>query len=67
MPQLNGWEFLDEFAKMDEHIHQQFTIFILSSSIDSCDREKASANKFVKDYLVKPLSMDLLKKKVVGA
>ena len=61
MPELSGWEFLDEFAKMDKHIHQQFTIFILSSSIDYQDVEKAKANVFVKDFLSKPLSPSVVK------
>ena len=56
MPEIDGWDFLDEFAKMNDHIHDQFIIYLLSSSIDPSDKQRAASNKFVKDFLSKPLS-----------
>lgn len=64
MPILTGWDFLDEFAKMGKHIHQQFIIYIVSSSIDFSDIEKANANIFVKEYVTKPLSLSIIKEMV---
>lgn len=60
MPVINGWEFLEAFEKMDEKIHQQITIYILSSSIDQGDIEKADKNPFVKGYFPKPLSIETM-------
>ena len=57
MPVMNGWEFLDVFETFDEKIQQQITIYILSSSIDYGDMEKADQNPYVKGYYQKPLSL----------
>lgn len=56
MPEIDGWSFLEEFAKMDKHIQQQFTIYMVSTSIDINDKEKANNNPFIKDFMEKPLS-----------
>ena len=60
MPEINGWEFLEKFAAMSEYIHSQFTIYIVSSSVDSIDQKKAGENKFVKKFLSKPLNKEAL-------
>ncbi|HYV94395.1 MAG TPA: response regulator [Chitinophagales bacterium] len=60
MPEINGWDFLNEFAKMDEHIQMQFTICIVTSSVDPSDIEKAKANVFVRRYLEKPLKPEIV-------
>lgn len=60
MPEINGWEFLKEFAQMQEHVHKQFTIYIVSTSIDLTDHEKAAAHPFVTDYLEKPINKEML-------
>lgn len=60
MPEINGWEFLEEFAKMDERIRKQFSIYIVSTSIDYGDRNKANSNPLVTNYLEKPLSKAIL-------
>lgn len=62
MPSMNVWDFLDAFSHMDSYIQIQFKIYIVSSSIDPRDREKAGMNKFVTDYLPKPLSIDNIKR-----
>ncbi len=60
MPEINGWEFLEEFAKLDKSIHQQFSIYIVSTSINYLDRDKANSNPFVVNYLEKPISKAIL-------
>ncbi len=62
MPEMDGWDFLDEFKKMKSHIQNQFKIYILSSSINPIDIEKAKINIFVEDFLSKPLSEMVLQK-----
>lgn len=57
MPSPNGWEFLDAYKNLNETIKDQIRIYMLSSSIDAFDKEKALANSYVKDYLTKPLLM----------
>ncbi len=56
MPIWTGWDFLDNFEKLDDEIKRQIKIYILSSSIDANDKQRASGNKNVVDYIEKPLS-----------
>ena len=56
MPTWSGWDFLDNFEKLDEKIKRQIKIYILSSSIDANDKHRARENKNVVDYIEKPLS-----------
>ena len=61
MPVMNGWEFMEEFAKIRNMLKKKIEIYILSSSTDSHDIKKAKSNPEIKDYIVKPLTPDLLK------
>lgn len=60
MPTMSGWEFLDKFESLDKKIKNQFRIYIMSSSIDPSDRQKAGKNKNVEDYIEKPLSEEIV-------
>lgn len=51
MPGMNGWDFLDHFHPKNNDAQ----IYILSSSVDQRDINKASQYQLVKDYLSKPL------------
>lgn len=60
MPVLSGWEVLDIFKDFSPEIRQQFEIYIMSSSIDRRDKEKAEDSPFVKSFLSKPLNIKTL-------
>ena len=60
MPTMTAWEFLEEYEKLDEIIKSRLKIYILSSSLDPRDIERASANKNVFDYIVKPLTSEIV-------
>lgn len=62
MPAMSGWEFLDIFDNSDEKIKDQINVHILSSSVDSRDKDKAASNKYVKSYLVKPVTAETILK-----
>jgi CheY-like chemotaxis protein len=66
MPTMTGWEFLDEFKELPETIRKKFIIYVLSSSVDSKDLEKASENELVKNYIQKPLRKESLKTLLSG-
>ena len=61
MPEINGWEFMDLFKDFDKSIHDQFTIYILSSSVDYKDKDLADKNPLVSGYIQKPLTREKLK------
>jgi CheY-like chemotaxis protein len=52
MPILDGWEVLEELAKKER---KRMAIFVVTSSIDPSDREKADKNPLVYDLIEKPL------------
>ena len=60
MPGMNGWEFLKEFVKFGSKITDDIAIFMLSTSNDEREIEKAKNHTFVLDFLNKPLSSNLL-------
>jgi CheY-like chemotaxis protein len=55
MPSMNGWDFLDAFGQFNDTIRRQFTIYILSSSMQQSDEDKALAHPLVSGYIRKPL------------
>lgn len=62
MPTLTGWEFLDKFESFAEPIKNQFDIYILSSSINPADIQRAKRNPLVKDFIEKPITNVFLKR-----
>ena len=62
MPTMSGWEVLEELQKMDPIQLKRFQVFMLSSSKDKRDVDKAAANPLVQDYFVKPLTKEMLGK-----
>jgi CheY-like chemotaxis protein len=60
MPVMNGWEFLDKFCLFPTPLQEQITIFILSSSIDPEDTEKAEKHPLVNGYYSKPLGKETI-------
>ena len=61
MPVMNGWEFLERFDQLEEDTKKRIKIYILSSSIDKRDIEKAKADKNVVHYLIKPLTKETIR------
>jgi CheY-like chemotaxis protein len=59
MPIMDGWQFLDEFVKIESH--KLLTIYIVSSSIDPVDINRAKHYKTISNYIIKPISTDTLK------
>lgn len=58
MPILDGWGFLDEIKSELLKDYQSISLYILSSSTDKGDIEKAKQYSKVKKFYHKPLSMD---------
>ena len=56
MPQINGWEFLDELQKLNIAKN----IFILTSSADLQDLERSRQYDNIKGYYIKPISKEQL-------
>lgn len=61
MPSMSGWEFLEHFENLNESVKDRFKIYLLSSSVDERDKERAYRQKHVVDYITKPLDIQKLK------
>lgn len=59
MPIMDGWQFLEEFIKIESH--KLITIYIVSSSIDPMDVERAKEYESISNYIVKPITIQTLK------
>lgn len=60
MPVLNGWEFLDEFIELLPQIPTTIPVYMLSSTIDQADFDKAETYSVVKGFYSKPLTRENL-------
>ena len=55
MPLMNGWEFLEEIEKLaiKEHIY----VYMVTSSIDYNDKEKANNYSRIVNFIEKPITI----------
>lgn len=58
MPVLDGWGFLDEFAKLTPHINKKIVTYIVSSSNDPNDVRRSKTIESVKDFIIKPITKE---------
>lgn len=62
MPEMNGFEFMEQFALLPINIKEKMNVFLLSSTIDPGDIQLANNNPDVIALLSKPLQSEALKK-----
>lgn len=60
MPVMTGWEFLERFKRLDREIQNDFKIYILSSSVDERDKERAALEPVVRGFISKPISKEII-------
>jgi len=60
MPFVDGWMFLEDFATLKTDLQKNISIYMVSSSIDPKDVNRAKGNKNVQDYITKPVSREKL-------
>jgi len=58
MPMMNGFEFIEEFEKLDQAIRDKYYIVALTSSIEISDINRVSSYSSFKARITKPLSVD---------
>ncbi len=60
MPIMNGWEFLEQYDILSDSIKNSIKLYILSSSVDDRDIEKANADRNIVTYLAKPITKEII-------
>jgi CheY-like chemotaxis protein len=65
MPVVNGFEFLDKFEKLNNTVKEHCAIIMLSSSVHIDDIKRAEADKHVRFFLSKPLTVRTSRRSVL--
>ncbi|MER3318447.1 MAG: response regulator [Allomuricauda sp.] len=60
MPIMDGWQFLEQYLRFRPRIGKKVVIYVVSSSIDPGDMQRAKSISEVTDYIVKPLTKSKL-------
>lgn len=60
MPVVDGWSFLKDYADIHDQLSKSISIYMVSSSIDPKDIERASSTPMVREYIIKPIAKDKL-------
>jgi CheY-like chemotaxis protein len=66
MPIMDGWQFLEEYVTLKPNLSKKITVFMISSSVDPTDLERAKKISEVSDYIVKPITPDALKEIILA-
>ena len=61
MPGMNGWEFLQEYNKLDKALQSRVIVIMLTTSGNPDDQERAKSWNFVSDFIIKPLTREKMK------
>ncbi|HEY8938002.1 MAG TPA: response regulator [Cyclobacteriaceae bacterium] len=61
MPVLDGWMVLDEFKSLKAQLQKKIAFYMVSSSIDEMDVNRAKDDSAVRDYIIKPISIEKYK------
>ena len=56
MPGMSGWEFLDEYKKLENQFKVDHLIALVTSSQNPEDKKRAKQYDIVNEYIVKPLT-----------
>jgi CheY-like chemotaxis protein len=58
MPFVDGWMFLEDFTTLKSTLAKDISIYMVSSSIDPRDLNRAKGFIEVRDFIIKPISLE---------
>lgn len=61
MPVMDGFQFMEEYVKIHPKVGKKITIYMVSSSVDDVDIERAKKISQISDYIIKPIRDTQLK------
>ncbi len=59
MPRMTGWEFLEEYKKLDQAANPP-KVIMLTTSLGAFDKKQAEDNPIVSGFRQKPLTLEML-------
>jgi len=60
MPRMNGFEFLEEYKKLDENLKSKVLVVMLTTSLNPDDKHRAMSFDEVDEFKNKPLTDEML-------
>ncbi len=60
MPGMNGWEFLENYEKLEPEQKAGIIVCMLTTSVAEADKQKAGGFPLVESFLHKPLTQETL-------
>jgi CheY-like chemotaxis protein len=60
MPEMNGWEFIEEYEKLDQRFRSKLILIMLTTSDNPDDLARARTLKGLADFKTKPLTKEML-------
>ena len=58
MPIIDGWMFMEDYVNLKSKFTKPIRIYMVSSSIDPRDIERARSMSDINEYVIKPISQD---------
>lgn len=58
MPVMDGWEFIESFKRIKHEIPKPITIYMVSSSVDDADMERAKKIEEISEFICKPMTIE---------
>lgn len=55
MPIMDGFQFMEEYTKLKPRVGKKIIIYMISSSVNPADIERAKAISEISDYFIKPI------------
>jgi CheY-like chemotaxis protein len=66
MPRMNGFQFVEKYKEFPSALIEKSKLYIVSSSNDPKDQQKASEYGIISEFITKPLSIPILEKITKG-
>ncbi|WP_428327994.1 response regulator [Mucilaginibacter sp.] len=66
LPGMDGFDFLDEFHKLNDELKSKTKVIMLTTSLNPDDQTRALNYKEVKSFLNKPLTVELIQDTVAS-
>ena len=61
MPIMDGFQFMEEYIQIKPKLDKKITIYMVSSSVDQTDIDRANRISDVSDYIIKPIKPGKIK------
>ncbi|SKC58895.1 response regulator [Ohtaekwangia koreensis] len=58
MPFVDGWMFLEDYSLFKTNLSKKILIYMVSSSIDPRDVDRAKQNENIREYIIKPVTRE---------